>query len=205
MVVDVGTGRAIAGINGVIGVPSAEDPRSTVYRDVDGHFKLEHSDEPLRTLFDGDRFELDGRFFRFVRPNAVGTTQTADQTMPPSGEPLLVFSVSSDEEFVALGVQVGERRVDLGARSHNYLLLTLARARLADIAPAVPESARGWMYKEDLADALKVSAPQIDGEVFRIRHHFGVHGLAEAATIIERRPRTRQLRIGIRNFRIERV
>lgn len=203
MVVDIESGVRLGSRNGIIGLPSPDDPRCTVYRDVDGHYQLEHADEPLRLLLDGDRFTVDGHHYRFVRPAAVSDTRTTDQTSAEKVEALLFFTVSRDEEYVTLKLRSGEREVEIGARAYNYLLLTLARARLSDAA--LPDSARGWTYKEDLADALKVSPPQIDGEVFRIRQHFGELGLAEAATIIERRPRTRQLRIGIGIARIEQV
>ena len=97
------------------------------------------------------------------------------------------------------------RVVNLGNRSHNYLLLILARARLQDSEAGLPDTSCGWMYKEDLAKALRMTPTQIDGEVFRIRKHFARHELAEAATIIERRNRTSQLRIGIRQLKITRV
>jgi hypothetical protein len=140
-----------------------------------------------------------------VRAAPVGSTETSDHPALDAPEVTLLFSVSRDEEYVSLTLRAGERRVDLGARAQNYLLLTLARRRVADAASALPESARGWMYKEDLADALKMSAPQVDGEVFRIRQHFAQHGVAEAASVIERRARTRQLRIGIGKLMIERI
>jgi pSer/pThr/pTyr-binding forkhead associated (FHA) protein len=205
MVVDVGTGLAVSGVNGVIGVPSTANPVCTVFRDANGHFKLEHADEPLRLLHDGDRFECGGQVFRFVRALAVGGTETSDHPALDAPETTLLFSVSRDEEYVSLALREGERRVDLGARAQNYLLLTLARRRTADSDLTLPESARGWMYKEDLADALKMSPAQVDGEVFRIRQHFAQHGVPEAASIIERRPRTRQLRIGIGRVVIESV
>jgi hypothetical protein len=61
------------------------------------------------------------------------------------------------------------------------------------------------MDKDALADGFKITPQQIDGEVFRIRKHFAQHGLAESATIIERRPRTKQIRLGLGQVRVERV
>lgn len=95
--------------------------------------------------------------------------------------------------------------VHIGNRSHNYLLLILARARLKDSEAGLPDTSCGWMYKEDLAKALGITPTQIDNEVFRIRKHFARHSLPEAATIIERRNRTSQLRIGLSRLRITRV
>ena len=60
------------------------------------------------------------------------------------------------------------------------------------------------MGKDELADGFKMTPQQVDGEVFRIRKHFTQHGLPESTTIIERRPRTKQIRLGLMQLRIER-
>jgi hypothetical protein len=121
-----------------------------------------------------------------------------------SAAPTLCFSVSSDEDFVELTLEYGKRRLELGSRSHNYLMLTLARQMLADRAQGLPEASCGWMDKDELADGLRMTPQQVDGEVFRIRKHFNQHGVLEATTIIERRPRTKQIRLGLTQLRIER-
>jgi hypothetical protein len=112
--------------------------------------------------------------------------------------------VSSDEDFVELSLEYPQRSVPLGSRSHNYLLLTLARQRLADRAAGLAEPSCGWMDKEQLADGFKITPQQVDGEVFRIRKHFSQHGLPEATTIIERRPRTKQIRVGVAELQVQR-
>jgi hypothetical protein len=114
----------------------------------------------------------------------------------------LHFRVSSDEEFVELSLEYEHRLVVLGGRQHNFLLLTLARARLDDAARDLPDADCGWVYKEQLAQGLLMTSPQVDGEVYRIRRHFGHHGVPQAATIIERRTGTTQLRIGMARLQI---
>ena len=52
------------------------------------------------------------------------------------------------------------------------------------------------MYQEDLLDALRVTATQLNIDVFRIRQHFARAGLHDSLNVVERRPRTKQLRIG---------
>jgi hypothetical protein len=113
--------------------------------------------------------------------------------------------VSSDEDFVELSLEYPGRRVALGSRSHNYLMLTLARQKLADLAASLPEASCGWMDKDELADGFKMTPQQVDGEVFRIRKHFMQHGLPESTTVIERRPRTKQIRLGLSRVRIDRT
>lgn len=201
MVVAVGEDSSLLGADGVIGVPSADDPLSTLYRDLDGVWKLERPDQPTVPLYNGDVFEIAGRIWRFCQPNSVDPTLTAEPSAVQSF-PTAHFSVSRDEEFVSLVLEYPDRHAELGSRAHNYLLLTLARARLEDQSDEVPESSCGWMYKETLAEKLGTAATQVDGEVFRIRKHLGQRKLDEAASIIERRPRTTQLRFGIPRIRI---
>ena len=44
----------------------------------------------------------------------------------------LEFNVSQDEEETQLSLRVDDQEMDLGTRSHHYLLLLLARTRIQD-------------------------------------------------------------------------
>jgi hypothetical protein len=196
MLVALENGEVLSGVQGLIGIPSSRSPESTLYRDLDDTWKLELPDGTVRSLSDGETLENAGRVFRFSLPNSNEATASVGAGSL-SELPSLRFSVSSDEEFVELELDYGARRVSLGSRTHNYLLLTLARALLADRAADIPDASCGWLEKGELARGLAMSPEQIDGEVFRVRKHFARHGLREAAVIIERRPRTKQLRLGL--------
>jgi hypothetical protein len=84
--------------------------------------------------------------------------------------------------------------LDLGARAHNYLLLTLARHRLADAAEGHSEDACGWICLDAFSHDPSMSAPRVNMDVFRLRRQLASRGVADAVRIVERR--TRQLRIG---------
>jgi FHA domain len=203
MVVALDTGEALLGTQGIVGLPSSKEPECTLFLDVDGSWKLETPDGSVAALGDGETIDCGGRRFRFCLPTASDATASIGHF--GLAEPgTLHFSVSLDEEFVELELEYSSRRVPLGSRAHNYLLLTLARKRLEDAAAELPVTSCGWMDKEELAEGLKMTPQQIDGEVFRIRKHFSQHGLKEAATIVERRPRTKQIRLGIESLRIDR-
>jgi hypothetical protein len=203
MLVALDDGQVLSGAQGLIGVPSSAAPELTLYRDIDDTWKLELADGTTRTLSDGETLESGGRLFRLSLPSANEATASVGGTSL-SERPSLRFSVSSDEEFVELELEFGARRVPLGSRAHNYLLLTLARALLKDREAGVAEAACGWLEKGELARGLSMSPEQIDGEVFRVRRHFARHGLREAAVIIERRPRTKQIRLGLSDVLVER-
>jgi len=204
MAVALDTGQALLGAQGLIGLPSSKSPICTLYLDHDETWKLEHPNGELETVVDGQIIECDGRQFRFCWPSSAGATETLS-VKPRGSSPTLHFAVSSDEDFVELTLRYAERKVALGSRSHNYLLLTLARQMLADREQQLPEASCGWMDKDTLADGFKMTPQQVDGEVFRIRKHFAQHGLPESTTIIERRPRTKQIRLGLVDVQIERA
>jgi hypothetical protein len=204
MLVALDDGETLSGAHGLIGFPSSANPECTLYRAPDGTWKLEGPDGSVRPLTDGEAFESAGRTFRLSLPSVIAATASVGND---SGfdEPSLRFTVSSDEEFVELDVEYTSRRIPLGSRSHNYLLLTLARSYLTDLAAGLPVESSGWVDKEELAKGLNMTPEQIDGEVFRVRKHFARHGLKEAAVVIERRPRTKQIRIGLPKLRVERA
>jgi len=181
----------------MIALPSVDDPRVTIYRDADGTWLLEQpeSTSPIGNL---QMFEVDGRPFRFSCPDYSCRTSLMEVAADLEAQLLsLQFFVSSDEEHVELHATYGMKTIDLGARSHNYLLLTLARRRLKDTAEGLSESNCGWVYMEDLAHDPSMAPPQLNIDVYRIRKHFAAAGVIDAGNVIERRPRTRQLRLGI--------
>ncbi|MEP7052397.1 MAG: FHA domain-containing protein [Pseudomonadota bacterium] len=187
---------------GMIGIPSAENPACTIFQDADGLWKLEEGDGALSTLHDGQRIEAGGHSYLFSYPTS--SDMTAGVETAAGSAPTLRFVVSSDEDFVELTLEYEERTVSLGSRGHNYLLLTLARQKLLDRANNVPIPSSGWVDKDQLAQGLRITPQLIDGEIFRIRKHFASHGIAEATSIIERRARTRQIRLGPDNVSVER-
>ena len=66
----------------------------------------------------------------------------------------------------------------------------------------MPDTSSGWVYQDDLEHDPSMAAERLNVDVFRIRQQFAEAGVLDAARIIERRPRSRQLRIGTRNLTI---
>jgi hypothetical protein len=185
----------------LLGVPSADDPQATIYRGSDGRWILERADASSMTLDSGSVFEAGGLHWRFVCPDFIASTTTAHQPLQVH-ELRLQFGVSRDEEHVELVATLGDRRFDLGSRGHNYLLLTLARRRLEDARAGLPDTSCGWVYQDDLGRDLDIAVEQLNVDVFRIRKQIAGLGLADATNIIERRPRVKQLRIGVSGLEI---
>jgi pSer/pThr/pTyr-binding forkhead associated (FHA) protein len=203
MAVPVDGGDPVLLDGDLLALPSNDDPRVTIYRNPEGVWVLEQPTESIVPITNLQTFDVDGRVWRFCCTESVRTTSLAVAPAELEVRYLqLSFSVSRDEEFVQLHMTCGGSSFDMGARTHNYLLLTLARRRLEDADERIAETTCGWIYHEDLAHDPSMAAPQLNIDVFRIRKQFAAIGVVDAANIIERRPRTRQLRIGSGNISI---
>jgi hypothetical protein len=134
----------------------------------------------------------------------VARTVTDAEPLRALRDATLRFSVSQDEESVRVHVVIDGETSDLGARSHNHLLLTLARRRLDDAAQKHPDAECGWTYLDELVRNPNMSESQLNIDVFRIRKHFAQLAVVDPAAIVERRPRLKQLRIGVSRIEIDR-
>jgi hypothetical protein len=201
MAIPLDGGDPLTPENDVIGLPTSANPQASIFRDVDGLWKLETIDGDRIVLDPSKLFQVAGRPWRFASPDILGPTSTSlsSSTQTPVS---LHFTVSRDEEHVELRAQQGEIVVDLGSRSHNYLLLTLARARRDDEKNGFPDASCGWIHQEDLLTLLHITSTQLNIDVFRIRQHFARAGLPGVVNVIERRPRSKQLRLGFATFDI---
>jgi hypothetical protein len=201
MAIPLDGGEALVVEKDVLGIPSESEPEASLYRDVDGLWKLEDLEGNLTVLENHRTFDVASRNWRFSCPEVVGSTSAGGYLQLPKPV-VLRFSVSRDEEHVELFAEHDGRGIDLGSRTHNYILLTLARIRLEDVKNQVEDAGCGWVYQEDLLKGLATTATQLNIDIFRIRQHFAKAGLQDALNVIERRPRTKQLRIGTANLEI---
>jgi hypothetical protein len=115
----------------------------------------------------------------------------------------LVFSVSLDEEYVRLHLVSSHLTLDLGARNHNYLLLTLARRLLRDVKDGMSDVTCGWVLLNDWSHDPSTCSLRLNIHVHRIRRQFASRRIVDAETIIERRVQNRQMRLGTTRVRID--
>jgi hypothetical protein len=197
MAVPLDDGEPVPIEGDLLALPSSEDPRVTIYRDLTGCWVIEQPDESTSVIRNLQVFEADGRWWRFCCfEDALTNTVTNSPDQIVVGRLALMFLVSSNEEHVELKVMCGGRTFDLGARQRNYLLLTLARRRVADARTGLPEAACGWVSQDDWPHDPMMAPLRLNLDVHRIREQFAKMGVVDAASIIERRPVARQLRIG---------
>lgn len=193
-------GRRRAAADGLLPLPDDDDPAATVYAAAGGRWIAEQDGDPRRVK-DGEVLVIDGRRWRLELPPPTpgGGTLT---TMGPEGgvtslETLtrLTLAVSRDEETVRVSLTFLGEPVPLPPRSFGYLLVVLARARQADADE--PAAEQGWMYAEDVCREVGVDPERLNVEIYRCRKLLAKMGIEGAAGLFERRPHTRQVRLGI--------
>jgi FHA domain len=196
-------GQPMIAVNALLPVPSQSKPSATVYRGPDGSWKLDEDGE-IRDVTDGGIFEVEGRAFRLSLPSAVLPTVPVGSFEPLRVKDIeLEFSVSADEEHVEIVASTDARALRLAARTHNYLLLELARRRAADAW--LPDTSCGWIYQDELCERLRVDLARLNVDVYRIRKQFASLEVLDPASIIERRSRTKQIRLGVKRFKIAQI
>lgn len=203
-------GAALVARNELLALPSDDDPEAEVYRNALGEWVLEHNGETSRVA-DHHVIRVGERELVLRVPDVIATTWDSSVPAPHLSSLVLRFSVSRDEEYVALTARSGHREIDLGARAHHAVLLELARARLEDQQHSRPppvsraataDSAHGWVYLDDLARKLGLDEQHLNVAIFRGRRQLSEAGIQGAASIVERRRPTRELRIGVAKLEV---
>ena len=193
--------------NDLLALPSDEEPEAVIFRDPGGNWLIEQSGETARVA-DRTTVRAGGRDYLLRVPDVIAPTWDNSSPAPHLTALTLQFSVSRDEEYVALVARGEHHVIDLGARAHHNVLLTLARSRLEDRkarqerGAAPPESSEGWVYQDELADRLAIDETHLNVAVFRCRRQLAEAGIVGAASIIERRRPTRELRLGVARIEI---
>jgi hypothetical protein len=203
-------GEPVCARNDLLALPSDDDPEAVVYRDPSGHWVVEQGGETAR-IADRATVRAGGRNYLLRVPDVIAPTWDNSSPAPHLATLTLQFSVSRDEEYVALTARGDHHVIDLGARAHHNVLLMLARSRLEDRkaraaaserGAAPPESSEGWVYQDELAEQLAIDETHLNVAVFRCRRQLAEAGIIGAASIIERRRPTRELRLGVPRIEI---
>ena len=189
-------GAVIEGLGDLLALPSSEAPELSVYPDGQGRWVAERLGE-VEPVGDMQVLSLGDHRFRIHLPQAVEGTLNADAGPVERVALRLSFGVSADEEHVELRAEQGGRSWELKSRAHHYLLLTLARVWVKDAEdPEIAPGERGWVYQDELSSMLRMDDNGIYLAVFRARKQLTEAGVPGASDIVERRPGTRQVRIG---------
>ncbi|MCB9701178.1 MAG: FHA domain-containing protein [Myxococcales bacterium] len=197
MAIDVQSGAGQRAEGGVLALPDPAAAELFIHQEASGGWILEDGDE-ARVIVDRELVhDRGGRTWRIHLPTADPRTLQESLAALLVGRLRLRFAHSLDEEYVELVAFAGERRLDLQARAHHYPLLVLARRRLADHEAGVGPEDAGWIRQEELTRMLRMDDNHLNISIYRARAQLGKLGVVDAAGLVERRPGTRQLRLGV--------
>lgn len=187
------TGRVV-GSGELLALPSADDPLVLIVNDpVAGWVVLE--DDTSTVVADGDTLNVAGQHWILSLPEFGVRTVEARHDALSLDDVALKLRVSADEEFVEATVFLrGEPQV-LKPKAHHYLVLTLARARIADADEPLAE--QGWVYSDDLTKMLRMSTNLLYVSIHRARKEIEALGVVDASAFIERRTPSKQVRLGL--------
>lgn len=182
---------------GLLGLPDPEQPEVTIFATETGDWLAEWNDGTRQPLTDGCSLHVGDAHWRISLPIILDRTLKAGAGKTSTTGLSLRFTVSLDEETVGIEFSQDGATVELPPRAHGYLLLTLARARVADQRePGVPESEHGWTYIPELLDMLRTNENQFNVAIWRARKQFAKAGMKNPTELFERRTGARQIRIG---------
>ena len=184
MAVNLETGEWLEAEGDILAVPNAEEPLITVYPGTisDSGWRLENDDGQVRDARSSEVLSLSGGAWRLELPGFSEQTPLVNISMNMENVSLR-FEVSQDEERVHLIVILHGQETRLEAREHNYVLLTLARTRLAQ--DALSASERGWVSVKELSKMLRLEQNAINVAVCRARQQLSAIGLEGASQIVE--------------------
>ncbi len=187
--------RAVRGLrDGALSLPDAERVELELLPTDDG-WQLEGPDGGLTPAMSGQLLDVAGEAWRLWLPGELASTVEADGGAVLLGESTLCFTVSRDEEHVDLRIEHPGGALPVAERAHHYLLLTLARLRLADAQ--LPPFEQGWVHHDDLQRMLDMSRLTINTQVSRARRALTAAGVEGAAQLVERRAGAGSLHIGL--------
>lgn len=199
------SGVVIEAEDGLLALPDVSSPDVTLYEDRDGQWMLEEHGA-ARPARDQESVAVRGQRWTIevcaAHEKSVATTQQSSGDPRVVGAMTLRFEVSRDGEHVALSLVRGGAALSLGARAHHEMMLLLARARTRDRDAGEVLSERGWLYVDEVLDALKVDLQHFNVTVFRARQLLARAGVLDAGALFERRATTRQIRLGTDDIEI---
>jgi hypothetical protein len=192
--IPVAGGAPIEASGGLLVLPDALSPELTIYRGRENGWVVEQ-DGQLSAVSDGAPVQTRAGAWRLCLPESLPATEEALDSQPTIDTIALRFRVSSDEETVELLALHGRTVIDLKVRTHHYPLLLLARARLSDADK--PIERQGWLQQSELCRQLRSEPDRLYIDIFRMRRQLADSGIADAGKVIERRPGTGLIRIGV--------
>lgn len=161
--------KSILQLKNMAALPSEDEIITTVYPSSNGCWLCE-SDQGIAVLRSGDLVAAGGKMWRFVEVRPSIKTQENERFKFSENHYIkLHFFVSQNEEHVSLTITINNQTFDLGERSHHYLILQLARKKLADDKASVDEKEQGWLDRNHLCKMLGLDVMHLNTQCYRFR------------------------------------
>jgi len=176
-------------LEGIMVLPNENSPEITLYQAKNGEWVCEN-EAGVTSLESGVKVSTNDNSWYFVNADTFDSTKKAEQT---DGNILasinLNFTVSKNEEHVSLCILFENKPIDLGERTHHYLLLILARKRMADHQSGLEDSEQGWIDKSLLSQQTGLDENYINIQIYRFRKQLikAIPSAMQLIQIIERR------------------
>ena len=150
----------------------------------------------------GQTIDCRGRQWRFFLAEPGETTELFPPVENRLSEFEFLFDLSLDEESTQLRLSNAAEVLDLGERSHHYLLLHLARLRAEQARSGIDQKSQGWIDNDRLARDLGIELGHVNILIYRARKQIAecLWPRIEPNQLVERRKG--RMRIGVTNFKI---
>ncbi len=176
-------------LDGIVVLPNDNSPEITLYQSSNGEWICEN-ELGVTKLESGLKISTNDSSWYFVNADTFDSTKKAEQTQNIISTPInLNFTVSKNEEHVSLCILFENNQIDLGERTHHYLLLILARKRVEDHQSGQEESEQGWIDKGLLSQQTGLDENYINIQIYRFRKQLikAMPSAMQLLQIIERR------------------
>jgi hypothetical protein len=187
------TGKVRAAENGLLVLPDDERPLVSLFEEAGGAWILE-TEQTRRGACDREIVHVAGEPWVLELPRAVLATSEEGGANSAPGAFELRLALSRDEEHVEVSVLHAGIETALPPRAAHYLLVILARARLADHEASPAE--RGWVDRDELCRMLRIDENHLNVTIFRLRKQLAALKIQGIGELVARRPGTGQVRLG---------
>lgn len=188
-------------------LPDSQTPELAVYLEEETQtWRMEttsaDTEHSSRALQDGEELQINQQRWKFIRAKVYGPTEVHLNKVQKLTDMAFAFSLSLDEETTQLELQQGSQSIDLGVRSHHYLLVQLIRHHAADAQRGLDSKSQGWIYTDQLASELGLDVTHLNIHIFRLRKQFSdsLPNTLNMQYLLERRGG--KIRFGCNNYRI---
>lgn len=163
---------------------------------------LTDTSTPPSRLRDNDLISFANKRWQLKLNRSEEQTREIYHDAWPLDDVEFIFNLSMDEEHATLSIQTPVGVINLGARTHHYLTLLLARYKADEVASKVDETEQGWVYTEQLAKDLGLAETHVNIQIYRARKQFesAFDTQIDTENFIQRR--RGKVRLGATNFKV---